>query len=285
MVGGTCVDTADVPGVETHVDLDLDMFSQIGFQTTPSFLFAGVITLGGLLNGPGLDAQTVRGYLFEAESGRPVPAGAVMLLDTTHAPVVSTTSNAFGAFSVTASEPGDYLLLVQAMGYAPVIDGVYELGEGGVISLELHLRPNPLALDSLVVSVRQAVSEARLQGSGFDLRKRTGFGYFLTPEEIKERDPQFLWDLFQGIPGLFNVSSLGAGTQLAFFRPRLGSIYCSPSVYVDGVKAHTAAGGLETVVGPRNVLAMEVYTRASSVPLQFGGTTADGCGVVLIWTK
>lgn len=285
MIGIASVDPGEMPGGGSQPCSGLDMFSRIGFHTRPSLLFAGVLTLGGFLNGRALDAQTVRGYLFEADSGRPVPAGTVMLLDTARVPIASTISNADGAFSVDASEPGEYLLLVQALGYAPVIDGIYELGEGGVISLELHLRPSPLELDSLVVSVRQAFSEARLRGTGFDQRKRTGFGYFLTPEEIAERDPQFLWDLFQGIPGLFNVSSLGAGTQLAMFRPSLGSIYCRPSVYVDGLRAYTALGGMEAVVGPRNVLAMEVYTRASSAPLQFGGTTAGGCGVVLIWTK
>ena len=42
-------------------------------------------------------------------------------------------------------------------------------------------------------------------------------------------------------------------------------------------------GGLEGAVDISAIAAVEVYTRASTVPLQWGGTNA-GCGVVLIWT-
>jgi hypothetical protein len=43
-------------------------------------------------------------------------------------------------------------------------------------------------------------------------------------------------------------------------------------------------GGLEAVVDIDQIAAVEIYTRASSVPLQWGGTNA-GCGVLLFWTR
>jgi hypothetical protein len=40
---------------------------------------------------------------------------------------------------------------------------------------------------------------------------------------------------------------------------------------------------LDGAVDISQIAAVEVYTRASNVPLQWGGTNA-GCGIVLIWT-
>jgi hypothetical protein len=284
--GKRCRDGCRAFGVnEADLTSGLEMYSRNQVSSWPAHFLTASIALGVSLIGTSLEAQTVQGRLLDAPSGQPVAAATVMLLDTARVPVSSTSSNASGAFSVQASEPGDYLLLVQALGYASVLDGIYELGEGGEISLEIRLRPSPLEMDSLEVSVQQAFFDARLRGSGFAQRKKTGFGYFVTPEEIEERDPQFLWDLFKGIPGIFNASTSGIGTEPVLFRSGLGPIYCRPGVYVDGSRVYNAGGGLEAVVRARDVLALEVYTRASSAPLQFGGTTAGGCGVVLIWTK
>ena len=261
------------------------MSSRIDLLTRLSFLFLAALASGGFLADQSLEAQTVEGRILEASSERPVAAARVMLLDTARVPVASTTSHSSGTFSVHVREPGDYLLLVQALGYASFLDGIYELGDGGEISLEIRLRPSPLELDSLEVSVKRAFSEARLRGTGFDQRRSTGFGYFVTPEEVERRDPFILWDLIQGIPGIFNASTSGIGTELVLFKPGLGAMYCSPRVYVDGMRMSNPVGSLETVVRARDVLALEVYTRGSSAPIQFGGTTGDGCGVVLIWTK
>jgi hypothetical protein len=206
-----------------------------------------------------------------------------MLLDTTYAVVVSTLTNQTGAFTLTTEEPGDYLIVVQTLGFHPVVDGILELGEGGEITLEITLRPSPLEMDSLEVVVQRSLWDRRLQGTGFFERERSSFGYHLTPEEIEKRDPQILGDLFRGVPGLMVSESFGAGTQLVFLRPGRRSSYCKPRIYLDGVRANTSVG-LETVVGARQVAALEVYTRGSSVPLQYGGSNA-ACGVVLIWTK
>lgn len=253
-------------------------------QGRPLFLLLAVLTLGGLPSGRLLTAQTVRGHLFEAGSRSPVASGTVMLLDTTYTVAVSTLTSQEGFFSITAEEPGDYFIVVQTLGYHPVVDGILELGEGGEITLEINLRPSPLELDSLEVVVRRTLSERRLGSTGFFQRAKNGFGHHLTPEEIEKRDPQILGDLFRGIPGLVVSGWTGAGTQLIILRPGRGTSYCRPRIYVDGALAYVGAGGLETLVAAKDVAAVEVYTRGSSAPLQYGGTAA-ACGVVLIWTK
>ena len=65
--------------------------------------------------------------------------------------------------------------------------------------------------------------------------------------------------------------------------------YCTPDGYMDGIK--TESPQRKSVPGARlnlilelgDVLAVEVYTRISSTPLQY--SILNTCGVILIWTK
>ncbi|NNM03733.1 MAG: hypothetical protein HKO65_01420 [Gemmatimonadetes bacterium] len=189
--------------------------------------------------------QTIRGYVLETQIPRRVPSASVMLLDTIFAVVANTTTNANGAFLLEPPSPGDHYVLVEALGYHPSLDGILEMGDGGSITIEYYIRPKPLELDSLVVAVQRVRAHRVLFSSGYYEREGKGFGYFVTPEEIEQRNPRYIQDLFQGIPGVFLDWGGGMGSQIA---------------------------------------AVEAYTRASAIPLQYGGSNGS-CGVVLIWTK
>jgi len=58
---------------------------------------------------------------------------------------------------------------------------------------------------------------------------------------------------------------------------------CEPPVYVDGVQVNTEFG-IELSIDMNDVAAIEVYTRGSQIPLEYGGTEG-GCGVILVWSK
>ena len=73
-------------------------------------------------------------------------------------------------------------------------------------------------------------------------------------------------------------------SQIVFMKPGPGGSTCSPNIYVNGMRVDTGLGGIQSVVDVDQIAAVEAYTRASSTPLQYGGTGAS-CGVVLIWTK
>jgi Carboxypeptidase regulatory-like domain len=94
-----------------------------------------------------LDAQVVRGRLLESGSGRPIILGRVLLLDTTYASVAETITDEQGRFVVEAPVPGDYWIAADRLGYRPVIDGILELGVGGLLPADVYMRPEALVLE------------------------------------------------------------------------------------------------------------------------------------------
>jgi hypothetical protein len=230
-------------------------------------------------------SQVVTGRLLESGTGTPVTSGMVMLLDTTFTVRTSAISNQTGAFQLDAPSPGSYYVLTEALGYQPIIDGILDLGPGGSINIELFVSPRPLQLDSMIVAVERVMIFQHLEKNGFNERRGSGFGHFITPEEIQERNPSYFGELFRNTPGISLVGGGSlSGTQIQFRNASIRGGVCSPPIYVDGAQVNTEFGGLEEVVDIHQIAAIEVYTRASDVPLEWGGTLA-GCGIVLIWTR
>jgi len=60
-----------------------------------------------------------------------------------------------------------------------------------------------------------------------------------------------------------------------------GRGWCAPPLYIDGFLADWDQ--LHTYT-PKDLVGVEVYPRAASVPVQYQ-QVSSGCGVVLIWTK
>jgi hypothetical protein len=238
-------------------------------------------------------AQAVQGTVFETGSRQVIPFASFTLLDTTFTAVGGTHADAAGRFRLEAPEPGDYYLLTEALGYEPGLDGILELGEGGSISVEFFLRPKPIVLDSLVVAMTRTRVYRGLQQTGYYDRFKMGAGSFITPEEIDRRNPRDVADLFRSVPGIQVRREGIGGTRIFLYRPNYrGQETCNPRVYVDGMQrmndrmTEEMAPGirLEDLVSVSDIAAVEVHTRATSIPLLYGGTQA-GCGAILIWTK
>jgi len=231
------------------------------------------------------ESQVVNGRLIEKGTGAAVTSGLVMLLDTTSAIKASAITNETGLFRLEAPTPGAYYVLTEALGFEPIIDGILDLGEGGSLTVELYISPRPVQLDSMIVAVERAMIFQNLERSGYNERQATGFGFFITPDDLRQRNPSYFGDLFRHTPGVtLDGGGSFSGTQIHFRNASIRGGTCSPNVYVDGALVNTDFGGLEDVVDIHQISAVEVYTRASNVPLEWGGTNA-GCGVVLFWTR
>jgi len=277
-----------------------------------------------LLLPAGLTGQEVRGHLLESGTRQPITLGAVTLLDTAFSAVVQTLTNEDGAFLLQAPAPGAYYVLAEALGYAPNVDGILELGSGGSITVEVYLRPNPIEMDSLTVALTRLLQFHNLSEVGYYDRKKMGFGSFISPEEIKRQNPVSAYHLLRQVPDLHLGAQTAAGTRVYLVR---GGRPCTPRVYVDGsmvmndvlterlgpqnlnpapvtpentglpqldpsqvdlesrLRAPTAYAGvvLESLVNIQDISAVEVHTRATSIPLIYGGTQ-DTCGVIMLWT-
>ncbi len=113
--------------------------------------------------------------------------------------------------------------------------------------------------------------------NGFTRRMQQGLGRFITPANI-ESSPAFRTsDLFVGMLG---VSVIGDRVLI-----RTAGRNCSPQIWVDGLPQSVGADfALDFIIPLEALAAVEVYRRATEVPLQYGGSLA-GCGVLLFWTK
>ncbi len=119
----------------------------------------------------------------------------------------------------------------------------------------------------------------QLDLNGFTRRMQEGLGLFMTPADIEESHAIHTSDLFIGIP---NVQIRG-WDQLLIRNPFRG--FCAPMIYVDGLPQPGGRQSLEYIVQLEAIVAVEVYRRASELPIQYGGANNTGCGVVVFWTK
>ncbi|MDX1395343.1 MAG: carboxypeptidase-like regulatory domain-containing protein [Gemmatimonadota bacterium] len=241
----------------------------------------------------------VRGTVSDATSEEPV-VGARIDLDDGASVALSGES---GAFLLPALQPGEHVLRVERLGYAPLTHGITARA-GQITALTVQLAPEAVAVEPLVVSVFR---DARLDRVGFYERKeigdKIGLGEFMTPEEIRESLSPRVSQLLDRVQLLDMIRVCGA-TCLLIPRvvgaaPRIvtsgnGTAPCPADVYIDGTRVRMfrwrSNGSLDVLAGidefviPTAIVGIEVYRRASELPAEFGGAT-DGCGAVVIWTR
>jgi hypothetical protein len=237
----------------------------------------------------GLLGQTIQGKLLEAGSDRPILLGRVSLLTGGGVVVDRTFTDEEGAFAVWSPEPGSFFLRAEAIGYASRVDGVFELGEWGVLTVEFRLVRNPIPLDTLTISAEPRVTKLALLG--FYSRQRAGFGRFLGPEDIRKRPAFDATDYLRNIPRVRIRHRARGGSEVLIRGASSISLggdgLCRPKVVVDGnevFRGGREAAVLDEVVTPFEISAIEVYRGPSEIPLQFGGLRSP-CGLILIWTK
>ncbi len=234
-------------------------------------------------------AQILRGTVLDSESGEPVMLAYVGLLAEGRDLVVAQLADNGGDFTLLAPEAGSYFLYVARTGYESLMDGLFELGEGGSFNLRIGLKPSPIEIEPVLVEAE--AEESRLESVGFYDRVVSGRGHFLIREEIRIRAVDRIAEAFREIPGIGVLTQRPLiGSPDVMQNPsivvRRGGGGCSPTLYVD--RAVVAFGTREPVrpddyVTPSDVEAIEVYTRSSEVPVEFDAI--GDCGVVLIWTR
>lgn len=271
-------------------------------------LWIAGLVIAAVVQPTSMAGQEVSGLLLESETRQPIVWATVALLDTTFNAVAHTLSSPTGAFVLEAPEAGSFYVLAEALGYEPKADGILELGEGGSVSIEFYLKPKPLEMDSLLVAMKRVRTFRYLTEVGYYERQKMGLGTFISPEEIQRRRPFTTADLLRNVPDLYLEQGGNAGTRVYLIR---GGSRCNPAVLVDGSRTfndmHTERGGpltdrqtagsssafkgdredhgvvLERMVDIEDISAVEVHTRATSLPLQYGGTQ-ETCGLLMVWT-
>lgn len=237
----------------------------------------------------GIGAQTIRGRLLEVGSDRPIVLGRLWLLSESGVIVAQTFSDESGAFSMTASDPGSFLLKAEGIGYETRSDGVFELGRGGSITVEFRLLPEPLPIDTL--DVLAEARSPRLELAGFYERMGEEGGVFLGPEEIQEKQAAIPTQLLRGVPRIRLRPTPTGGNAVIIQGAAMISLaqrgICYPRVMVDGNEVFRGGGEpalLDDVVNVSEIIGIEIYRGAAEIPTRYLGARS-ACGLVLVWTR
>jgi hypothetical protein len=101
--------------------------------------------------GPAL-AQTVRGTLTQADTGRPIRGAAVTLEDPASVQRAGAITDSNGGFLLQAPSPGRYRLRARAPGYSEVLSRLLPVEAGAVVERPLTASPQVVQLKGLVVT-------------------------------------------------------------------------------------------------------------------------------------
>ena len=177
------------------------------------------------------------------------------------------------------------MLDVRSIGYYPdrrAVDVVR-----GAAPVRVVLSTMKAVLDTVQVIASRLGSQNMI---GFQARRRTGQGKYLTPEDIARRQPVVTSDLFRMVPGV-RVERNEMGETMIQMRGTFEE-ECSPNVFIDGKYMRTLTGDdIDTWVKPDEIAGIEVYV-GTAVPAEFsqglaggGATGGDHCGSIVIWTR
>jgi hypothetical protein len=189
-----------------------------------------------------------------------------------------------GSFRIGGLSSGRHMLTVRRLGFQPAT-----VPSQTGSDVDVRLKALPKLLQEVVISGEVVSVPFRFEE--VYRRAASGFGHFITREEIERRNPYATRDLLNGIPGIVTY-----GDATVFQKCRKRQRGGPPNfesankvqVYIDGRRftrfsdGETAADAAMASVSPGSIQAMEVYTGVAQVPGEFA---YDACAVILIWTK
>jgi hypothetical protein len=189
---------------------------------------------------------------------------------------------------------GTRLIEVKAVGFYPERRAVNVVADGPPVRIALS------SLRAVLDTVR--IRAARIQErrtTGFEDRRRTGSGLYVTAQDIARKRPHNTADIFQGLRGiriglasdtlqsdrmgLVDSELLKANTKQILMRG-IGGDLCTPAFFLNGIFVDRIdADDIDAWVTPREISGIEIYSEAS-VPAEFQ-RIGKGCGSIVFWTK
>ncbi len=220
------------------------------------------------------------GVVSDGADGRPIGGATVRSTNARRGML----TDPRGRFSLTELPPGPHVVEFVQLGYVSRRDSI-QVVPGRVTNVRVSLSVDPVQMDPIEVSVERR--EIGLQEVGFYTRANEGFGEFIDREQIEQRAPSQLSDLFTRLPGVDTRTDPGNPFEKHIMLRGGRSDGCFPRVILDGVVV--GRGGdepamLDRMLEPSTVAGVEVYPTQSGVPAQYGGTGAS-CGLIIIWTR
>jgi hypothetical protein len=244
--------------------------ADLPLQLTDESLATAILSIGG--GGPG--TAVLKGYV-KTRQGQPVSGAQVTLVGTTT--VVLTSDD--GAFTLGGLPSGTREAVVRKIGFAKASQIVHLAArEPGNISVVLD---QATVLGTVHIVGKMDDGLARI---GFLARKQMKSGWYMTPEQIADKNPNLMSDLLRTTNGI-NVVTEGMGRFLQSNSSAGSSQDGCINVFIDRARFDQyQPGDVDDAVPTADLGAIEYYSSPSFVPSDF---TVPGktCATLVIWTK
>jgi hypothetical protein len=261
----------------------------------PPLAFVGLIV--AMLQAHAVRAQTVerelRGVAIDSRTTAPIRDGefaATSGRDT----IGRARSDSVGRFRLSVRTATTVVLHVRKIGYRPDSISV-DSGDDHIVRIALD--PGIATLASVVVK------DSAFNGFQQRAQRSTG-GHFIRLADIERQHPLRTTDLFRTIPGLALSDSAGVLRVISQRNVRR-TMPSSGRLVVGGDTAHVPASDAERCairvaldghltdtgfsvddVRPADIVAIEVYVGAATIPIEFSSVRHGApCGLIMIWTK
>ena len=237
-----------------------------------SELFARTLLLSKVDSGAKVGNATVSGRVVL--EGAPTNAGSRVEVVGSDQVVLT---NDKGEFTITRLPSGSQVLLARHLGFGAQTVAV-DLNSREPQRVTMKLPKFVAMIDPVVVNARRAQNLDRV---GFSQRQKMGQGYYIGPDQLKDRHALFLTDILRTVPGL-RVSGSPDGDVVSSGRG-VGGGDCV-QYYVDDMPWQSAEpGDINHFVNADEIVAVEVY-QGSSVPAQYS-RSGGGCLTIVLWTR
>lgn len=228
-------------------------------------------------------SQTITGVVVEHGTERRIAGVQLLLLDDRGDTRDDAISNDSGAFVLAAPEAGSFLITADMIGFASMRSEPLVLDPGEEVAVEVRMAIEAVPLEPLVVQGRKQTMGHQLAGfhSRMARGRKSGFGHFISREDVDRAHPLESTDLLRMAPGVRVVSGRagrGAGLRM--------SGGCIPAIYVDGMQVNRPPMrnvSLDEIVPAMALEGIEIYRGPSAQ--QGSYYDPNGCGLVLVWTR
>jgi hypothetical protein len=235
------------------------------------------VILAALLLGSSADAhaQIVTGRVVEHDSDRPIVAATIGVFDDDES-IASTESDSTGFFRLVLPLSGEYRIRVERLGYSPAETEAIEVGRTEIVEVEISLRVDAVEIEPIMVVTRRTMAPTSELHRRLEEGRRTGFGQFITREQLDSTTAISVTDLVLRVPFVgMGADTLGRSTPVMFSRGG-----CVPTLYLNGALWNFDWGSLDAMLLPTYLEGVEIYRSRSELPADL-----RGCGAIVLWTR
>ena len=219
---------------------------------------------------------SLSGRVTDRSTGQGIRNAQIILITDSR----SVTSDSVGKYVFPEIPPGVSQFIVRASNF-PAQQIIVELTEGQRAERPVLLDSTAFgrlaAAQSLPAVSVEAIAPVNYRMVGFERRRQTGRGQYLTEEDILKSNAYNLADAVKALRGVTYECGGGAGCYIRMAR---APGRCLPQFFVDD-QVNNDFGILTPI---RDIIGLEVYTGPSDVPGEYAGSNSM-CGVVVVWTR